>query len=156
MNTKFLKDLCDSKSSDSQIHSANKFNVKDDTIFVDKGKYPYKDKPAGMYGVTCFHIENIQPEITRGFLFYNLKYLYDGICWLVYVDCGIHYLVIDVPPLHIQELKYLKKINYANKRIKKLRFCETLSDHYEEYKYRPGHEGYLELKEKNKKKFADT
>lgn len=48
-----------------------------------------------------------------------------------------------------------KNIYQAKKRIKRIKFCQQLHDHYEEYEYRPGHKGYLELTIKNKNKFAD-
>lgn len=48
-----------------------------------------------------------------------------------------------------------KKIYSSRKRIKRIKLCNELHDQIDEFRYRPSGAGYVELKVKNKSKFAD-
>jgi hypothetical protein len=55
-------------------------------------------------------------------------------------------------PLIMQNLKLIYQVK---KRMKRLLFSSQLQDHIDEYRYRPGNAGYLELTNMNKNKFID-
>ena len=61
----------------------------------------------------------------------------------------------DPTPNYYNYLVILKKMCQSIKRKKTLTFCSRLADHIDEYLYRPGHAGYLELKKQNAGKFSD-
>ena len=64
------------------------------------------------------------------------------------------FLMHDTPN-YPQIMHGFKKIYHSKNRIKKLLFCLKLQDGIDEYRYRPMHDGYLELAIKNKNKFYD-
>lgn len=60
----------------------------------------------------------------------------------------------ETPDYH-QIMQNFKEIMFGQMRVRKLRFCARVSDQSDEFRYRPTGSGYLELKQKNKGKYAD-
>lgn len=70
---------------------------------------------------------------------------------------GVYCYHRDEPdrPDYSQTTQGLKKIYSGLKRVRKLIFVNELQDHIDEFRYRPDNAEYLELKARNKGKFAD-
>lgn len=81
------------------------------------------------------------------------------------MECGNHYLYVSnemSKKFGLQETENysmifsrLKEIYLGVRRIQQLLFCEKMSYHMDEYRYRPNGGGLAEVKERNKGKFID-
>lgn len=62
---------------------------------------------------------------------------------------------LRVTPNYQQITNLLKLIYFSLYRVQDLKFCERLNDHSDEFRFRPGNAGYVEVSKANKNKFVD-
>jgi hypothetical protein len=82
----------------------------------------------------------------------DLKKLVPGIIHILKDRC---YVGTDTESVSAVQLQTLKDIYRSHQRRKTLIYCNQLQDQLDEYMYRPGKTGYMELTRANKNKFCD-
>ena len=121
----------------------------------------YKTTSKVFVSYYCYYLTDVKPEITTEYLLYTLKGKREEITSLprfsdrVIIKSSLNNLQIEVPPLHLQNIEYLKRIYKARRRLEKLAFCYNLQDKIDEMRYRPDGDGYKEMRERNKGLWAD-
>lgn len=109
--------------------------------------------PENLSHITCINNKLTQlPKIPLSVTILNS-------CW------GNEYLYLDTDvcirfqrkqgPNYNMIFSRIKKVYQSKKRIERLKFCIKLHEQMDEFRYRPGNGGYLELKTRNKRKFID-
>jgi hypothetical protein len=152
----------------AQNQTHNAYNASENTIVLSKLGYPlhkytrecisiYKKKIFVTY--LCCYLTNVKPVITTNYLLYSLKGNDDEMRKLYYrqvIDRDeLKNFPIEIPPIHLQEMRPLKAIYKAKKRLRRLIFCDELQGRIDEFRYRPDGDGYKELREKNSGLWAD-